>query len=125
MLASKKIVGFVPSKDFERSKAFYGQVLGLEFVSEDEFAVVFRAAGNVIRISGTRDYTPAQHTILGWVVEDIEATVTTLKDRGVKFEDYSFLTQNDLGIWDAPSGARVAWFKDPDDNVLSVAQSSE
>ena len=122
MLAAEKIVGFVPSKDFKRSKAFYQEVLGLDFVYQDEFAVVFRAGGNMIRISGSHDYTPAQHTILGWEVQNIETIAGKLKDGGVTFEKYSFLQQNDLGIWDAPGGAKVAWFKDPDGNVLSISQ---
>jgi predicted enzyme related to lactoylglutathione lyase len=124
MLSAQKIVGFVPSTDFKRSKTFYEQALGLEFVYQDEFAVVFKSGGNMIRISGSRDYMPAPHTILGWEVDDIESIANRLKESGVTFEKYSFLKQNDIGIWDAPGGARVAWFKDPDGNVLSISQHS-
>jgi hypothetical protein len=59
---------------------------------------------------------------MGWEVSDIEAVVKWLTERGVAFEKYPFVQDRKLGIWTAPSGDKVAWFKDPDGNVLSVSQ---
>lgn len=122
MLAKNKILGFVPTKDFGRAKKFYVDVLGLEFSSEDQFALELRAGGNRIRISKAENFEPMPFTILGWEVLDIEKIASGLKERGVQFETYSWMSQNSLGIWDSPSGSRVAWFKDPDGNVLSISQ---
>ncbi len=121
MLGSNKIVGFVPTKDYAKARTFYEKVLGLEFVNQDQFAIEFKAGGNMIRIAKA-DFTPVPFTILGWEVQTIDKIVKELTGRGVTFEIYSFLKQNELGIWDAPGGARVAWFKDPDGNLLSVSQ---
>ena len=123
MLASEKIIGFVPISDAARAKSFYADKLGLKFVSEDSFAVVFDANGNMIRLTRMKEVQPQAFTILGWQVSDIVATVQRLQASGVTFERYGgFMQQDELGIWDAPGGTRVAWFKDPDGNTLSVSQ---
>jgi catechol 2,3-dioxygenase-like lactoylglutathione lyase family enzyme len=123
MLASEKIIGFVPISDAARAKSFYADKLGLKFVSEDSFAVVFDANGNMIRLTRMKEVQPQAFTILGWQVSDIVATVKRLQAAGVTFELYGgFMQQDELGIWNAPGGTRVAWFKDPDGNTLSVSQ---
>jgi catechol 2,3-dioxygenase-like lactoylglutathione lyase family enzyme len=122
MLASNKIVGLIPITDAARAKAFYADALGLRFVSEDPFALVFDANGNMLRLTKMKEFTPQRFTILGWEVPDIQAAVTQLAAAGVKFERYDFLKQDELGIWTAPGGARVAWFLDPDGNNLSLSQ---
>jgi catechol 2,3-dioxygenase-like lactoylglutathione lyase family enzyme len=122
MLGNAKIVAFVPTTDFQRARAFYEGVLGLRFIDDDGFAMVLDAGGITIRVSKAGDFTPAPFTILGWAVEEIEAVVTALTAHGVHFERYGFFEQDPLGIWTAPSGDKVAWFKDPDGNVLSVSQ---
>ena len=123
MLASEKIIGFVPISDAARARSFYAEKLGLKFVSEDSFAVVFDANGNMLRLTRVQEVRPEPFTILGWQVSDITTTVRQLGAAGVEFERYGeFMQQDDLGIWDAPGGSRVAWFKDPDGNILSVSQ---
>src|SRR6266850_1789989 len=122
MLGSNKIVGFAPTRDYDKARSFYEGALGLPCLHQDDFAITFKAGATTIRVSKVPDYTPAPFTILGWEVEDIKKEVQELTERGVAFEKYSFLKQDDLGIWDAPGGAKVAWFKDPDGNILSVAQ---
>jgi len=117
-----KVIGFVPTKDGERARLFFEQKLGLAFVSDDPFAMVMDSRGTMIRIVKVQDFQPAPYTVLGWEVPDIHATVTELRQRGVRFEQYPFIHDKDLGIWSAPGGAKVAWFKDPDGNVLSVSQ---
>lgn len=124
-LSTAKLCGFVATRDRARAKAFYQDVLGLKLVSDDQFAVVFETGGTTLRVTPVQEYTPVQFTVAGWNVRDIEATVDGLAKAGVKFEIYSFLKQDARGIWTAPgSDAKVAWFKDPDGNVLSVAQHS-
>jgi catechol 2,3-dioxygenase-like lactoylglutathione lyase family enzyme len=122
MLASGKICGFVTTRDYDRARAFYGEKLGFEFVSVDPYALVMKAGANAIRIAKIPDFTPLERTVLGWDVQDIEAVVAWLEKRGVAFEKYPFVQDQERGIWTAPGGDRVAWFKDPDGNVLSVAQ---
>jgi catechol 2,3-dioxygenase-like lactoylglutathione lyase family enzyme len=122
MLDSGKMVGFVPTKDYDRARAFYEGKLGFEFVSLDQFALVMRVSGHKIRIAKVANFTPLQGTILGWEVQDIKAVVTWLSGRGVTTEKYPFVEDRELGIWAAPGGDKVAWFKDPDGNILSVSQ---
>jgi catechol 2,3-dioxygenase-like lactoylglutathione lyase family enzyme len=122
MLAANKVIGFVPTQDSAKAREFYEGKLGFQFVSDDPFALVMRSGETMIRVSKAKDFTPAPYTILGWEVKDIEAVVRWLTSRGVVFEKYPFVQDQELGIWNAPSGDRVAWFKDPDGNVLSVSQ---
>jgi catechol 2,3-dioxygenase-like lactoylglutathione lyase family enzyme len=122
MLTSGKMVAFLLTKDYDQARAFFEGKLGFQFVSVDSFALVMRAGEATIRISKTTNFTPAQGTVLGWEVQNIEAVVAWLKDRGVTLERYPFVQDRELGIWTAPSGDKVAWFKDPDGNVLSVSQ---
>jgi catechol 2,3-dioxygenase-like lactoylglutathione lyase family enzyme len=123
MLGSINIVAFVPTRDAGKARAFYEDVLGLRFVGDDGFALVFDANGIMLRVATVPPrFTPAQFTILGWQVKEIEKMVAALQGKGVRFERYGFLEQDKLGIWTTPTGERVAWFKDPDGNVLSVSQ---
>jgi catechol 2,3-dioxygenase-like lactoylglutathione lyase family enzyme len=121
MLGSINIVAFVPTIDAEKARAFYEGVLGLRFVKDDGFALVLDAHGIMVRVARAQ-FKPAPFTILGWQVADIENVVMGLKGKGVQFERFGFFEQDGLGIWTAPSGDKVAWFKDPDGNILSVSQ---
>ena len=122
MLASAKMVGFVPTNDYDEARAFYEGKLGFQFVSLDQFALVLTIGGHKIRIAKISNFTPLQGTILGWEVENIEAVAAWLRNRGVPLENYPFAQDRELGIWTAPSGDKVAWFKDPDGNILSISQ---
>jgi catechol 2,3-dioxygenase-like lactoylglutathione lyase family enzyme len=122
MLGSIDIVAFVPTKDTDKARAFYEGVLGLRFVKDDGFALVLDAHGIMMRVAKAPQFAPAPFTILGWQVTDIEKIVTELQGKGVQFERFGFFEQDALGIWTAPSGDKVAWFKDPDGNILSVSQ---
>ena len=124
MLANSSIVAFVATTDPSRAKAFYRDVLGLLLISEDEYALVFDAHGNMLRVVIAAEVVRAPYTVLGWQVSDIAATVRGLAAKGVTFQRYPWMEQDDLGIWSAPSGAKVAWFKDPDGNVLSALMRS-
>jgi catechol 2,3-dioxygenase-like lactoylglutathione lyase family enzyme len=121
--ASAQPIGFIVTRDRAKSKAFYGDVLGFALRSEDDFAAVFDMNGTMLRISTVPNHVPAAHTVLGWEVPDIEATVRALIAKSVKFTVYDGFGQDELGIWSAPgSGNRVAWFLDPDGNNLSLTQ---
>ncbi len=122
MLGTTNIVAFVPTKDAEKARAFYERVLGLKFIKDDGFAMVLDANGIMIRVAKMKDFTPAQFTILGWQVTGIEKIVAGLQEKGVHFEVFGFFKQDALGIWTAPTGDKVAWFKDTDGNVLSVSE---
>jgi catechol 2,3-dioxygenase-like lactoylglutathione lyase family enzyme len=121
MLGAIDIVAFVPTKDMEKARVFYEGVLGLRFVKDDGFALVMDANGIMVRVAKAQ-FTPAPFTILGWQVPEIEKMVEGLQTKGVKFERFGFFEQDALGIWTAPTGDKVAWFKDPDGNILSVSQ---
>jgi catechol 2,3-dioxygenase-like lactoylglutathione lyase family enzyme len=107
MFSFTGLIAFVPTKDAQKARQFYEGVLGLRFVSEDQFALVLDANG-----------------IMGWQVSDIEKEVARLQGQGVHFEKYGMKGQDEQGVWYSPSGAKVAWFKDPDGNVLSLTQFS-
>jgi predicted enzyme related to lactoylglutathione lyase len=122
MFENASMMGFVPTTDRARARAFYVDVLKLHFISDDQFALVVKSAESVIRIATVGKFTPAQHTILGWEVPDILAAAKQLTDAGITFLRFSFFEQDPIGIWTAPGGSRVAWFHDPDSNVLSISQ---
>ena len=122
MLGSEKLVAFVATGDLRRAKDFYRDTLGLSLVSEDDFALVFDAAGTMLRVTRVQELTAAKYTVLGWQVPDIVQTAKQLQKAHVALERYPGMQQDELGIWNAPSGAKVAWFKDPDGNTLSITE---
>ena len=123
-LAKNSPVGFIPTTKAKEARAFYEKTLGLRFESADDFAIVFRVgpANMMLRVTIAPEFTPHPFTIFGWQVDDIVARVTGLTAKGVEFARYGFLEQDERGIWNAPGGTRVAWFKDPDGNTLSLSQ---
>jgi catechol 2,3-dioxygenase-like lactoylglutathione lyase family enzyme len=122
MLGKNTLVAFVATTDGERARLFYGDVLGLKVVSDDPYAVVCEVNGAPLRIQKVDSFRPQGFTVLGWEVADIDATVDALAARGVEFQRYDGMNQDARAVWSAPSGARVAWFKDPDGNTLSVTE---
>ena len=122
MLTDCDPITFVPTKNPEAAKRFYLETLGLQFVSDDPFAIVFDLHGVRLRVEKVQSFEPLPFTILGWKVADISRTIAGLTERGVRFERYDVLAQDDRGVWSAPSGAKIAWFKDPDGNTLSLTE---
>jgi catechol 2,3-dioxygenase-like lactoylglutathione lyase family enzyme len=122
-LGQNNIVAFVTIVDVERAKRFYRDTLGLRFLGDEmPFAIVFEANGIMLRLVPGKELPRVPGTVLGWQVPDAVATVKKLMHAGVQFERYGFMQQDELGIWTTPTGAKVAWFKDPDGNILSVSQ---
>lgn len=122
MLGNATITSFLATIDAPRAKRFYQTALGLRLTSDDEFALAFDCGGMELRIQKVKEFRPHPFTALGWRVANVRATIATLVKRGVIFERYDSLEQDDWGVWQAPSGARVAWFKDPDGNLLSLTE---
>ena len=123
-LAHNRTIGFIPTANAETARAFYADKLGLTFVKDDQFALVFYVgpeAGSMLRVVRAGNFTPAPFTIFGWEVEDIHTTVAELISKGVAFARFSFLEQDEHGVWTSPDGSLVAWFKDPDGNTLSLS----
>lgn len=120
MLANAKIRSFVATADAAAAREFYEHVLGLEFVSDEPYALVFNSNGTTLRIQKVSEVVVAPYTAIGWHVTDIAKVVTGLKERGVEFIFVEGFGQDELGIVTFPGGARVAWFKDPDGNTLSL-----
>jgi len=122
-LSAQNPVAFVPTRDPEQARQFYQRVLGLTLLREElPFALVFDLHGIMLRVTVVRELNAAGYTILGWNVADIAAAAQALTEAGVAFQRYPGLEQDELGIWSAPGGAKVAWFNDPDGNILSISQ---
>ena len=125
MLNGEKLVAFAATTNGPRAAEFYGGLLGLSLLSDDDFAIVFDAGGTELRLQKVERFKPHPFTSLGWQVADVGRVVDRLVAAGIRPERYSWLEQDERGVWPAPSGARVAWFKDPDGNLLSVAQYAD
>ena len=121
MLTSYPLNGFLRITDPERARRFYEQVLGLIFEYDNPYVSVFRSGATSIIAQRVKELVPISSTVLGWEVKNIEKVVAFLRDRGVVFEKYPHMEQDALGIWKSPAG-KVAWFKDPDGNVLAVSE---
>jgi catechol 2,3-dioxygenase-like lactoylglutathione lyase family enzyme len=122
MLGNHDIMAFVATTLADRTRDFYERALGLKFIEDSPFALVFDANGIMLRVQKVKEFQPTSHTALGWNVPDIRAAVEGLMSRGVRFERYEGVAQDDLGVWSAPGGAQVTWFKDPSGNILSLTQ---
>lgn len=122
-LRDQQLVAFIATSDAETARKFYRDTLGLPLIAEQlPFALVFDANGVTIRVTMVQNLSPASYTVLGWNVTDITAAMTALESGGIHFERYPGMPQDELGIWAAPGGSKVAWFKDPDGNTLSISQ---
>src|ERR1043165_9700152 len=122
MLNNSNVVAFVATSRPAEAKSFYEETLGLRLLTDDAFAIAFDAHGVMLRVQKVQGHTPPPYTVLGWEVADIHASVEELSNRGVSCERYEWLGQDESGVWSSPSGARIAWFKDPDGNTLSLTQ---
>jgi len=122
MLADSTLIAFLPTRDLERALGFFAHTLGLRLISSDPFALVFDTNGTRLRVTAVSGLTPAPYTVAGWTVADMARTVASLGTHGVTFERFAGMEQDGLGVWTTPDGAKVAWFKDPDGNTLSLIQ---
>jgi catechol 2,3-dioxygenase-like lactoylglutathione lyase family enzyme len=120
VLADASFIGFIPVRDLAAARSFYAGTLGLRVVDDTPFALVLDAGGTMLRVTPVTELAARPFTIAGWQVPDIGAAVSALAGHGVQFVRYDGMAHDDLGIWTAPSGDRIAWFTDPDGNTLSL-----
>ena len=121
-LSSCKTISFVPTTNLARAREFYRMTLGLRLISESEFGLMFELSGAMLRVVQMGQIFTMRHTVLGWKVPNISAVVDELIQKEVQFEHYDGFIQDEQGIWTSPDGDRVAWFRDPDGNILSLTQ---
>lgn len=122
MLGNERIMSFVGVSNADKARAFYRDTLKLKMLYEDGFALVFDVSGVMLRVTLVNEVRPQPFTVLGWQVSDATSMARALANAGVKLERYPNVPQDADGIWTAPGGAKIAWFKDPDGNILSVSQ---
>jgi catechol 2,3-dioxygenase-like lactoylglutathione lyase family enzyme len=122
MISKSSVIAFVATRQPKRAKAFYQRVLGLKLLYEDPFAIVFHANGTMLRVQKVNEHTVLPYTALGWDVADLRSELKRLSRKKVKALRFEHMTQDGLGVWVTPSGAKLAWFKDPDGNILSLTQ---
>lgn len=122
MLASSDVIAFASTTDLARARSFYEAALGLPIVDENAYACVFNAHGTMLRITAVAVVAHPGYTVLGWRVTDISETVTRLESLGILFARYDGMEQDAQGVWTTPNGDRIAWFTDPDGNVLSLTE---
>jgi catechol 2,3-dioxygenase-like lactoylglutathione lyase family enzyme len=122
VLKEADLVAFVPCSDLEVSSRFYGDVLGLRLLETSEFANAYDVNGTQLRVTLVDSPARAPYTVLGWLVADIAAAIRALRAAGVAFKRYDGMTQDEHDIWTAPGGSRIAWFADPDENIVSLQQ---
>ena len=125
MLGSADVIAFVATDDPAAARKFYAETLGLRLIADEEFALVFDANGTPLRIQKVRDHAPLPYTALGWKVANVHDAVSRLQARGVRFERFPWHPQDERGVWATPDGAKVACFKDPDGNLLSLTEPSK
>jgi catechol 2,3-dioxygenase-like lactoylglutathione lyase family enzyme len=122
MLSKQRIKSFISTAQPDKARNFYVEKLGLKVLSEDSFGIEFEAIGGRIRLTFVEKLTPQPFTVLGWDTSDINSEVRFLNERGITFERYASIVQDSDGIWTAPGGSRIAWFRDPDGNILSLSE---
>jgi catechol 2,3-dioxygenase-like lactoylglutathione lyase family enzyme len=122
VVSASRLIAFAGTKDPQKARQFYEGVLGLRLVADEPFALVFDANGTMLRLQKVEQTVALPYTALGWQVDDIAAIVRGLAAKGVSFERFEGLEQDELGVWTSPGGAKVAWFRDPDANLLSLTQ---
>lgn len=125
LLAGCQPIAFVPIGNAEVARLFYEKTLGLPFVTEDGFAMVFNVGVKpctMLRLVRMGNFSPVAYTVFGWAVDDLELAIDELAANGVSFKRFSYFEQDERGIWKAPDGSQVAWFKDPDGNTLSLSR---
>ena len=117
-----RLIAFVATARPDESRSFYRDVVGLTFVEESPFAIVFLSGETMLRIQKVAEVPEPADTALGWEVDDITARMGELAAKGIVFERFDGFDQDESGVWNAPGGTKVAWFRDPDGNRLSLTQ---
>jgi len=122
MLGNSKAFSGFAVDDMEKAREFYTETLGLTTSEDHDLMTLHLAEDRDVMVYPKPDFAPATYTILNFPVEDVEAAVDELRKRGVRFEQYEGIDQDERGISLDPNGPRIAWFKDPAGNILSVLE---
>lgn len=122
MLANARLQSLVLTSRIGDAEAFYRDTLGLSLRTKSDEALVFDVGGGVLRVAPVPSTTPSEHTVIGFAVADVDGTIAWLAARGIAMERFDGWAHEKNGAVVSPDGARVAWFRDPDGNLLSVAQ---
>jgi catechol 2,3-dioxygenase-like lactoylglutathione lyase family enzyme len=122
MLADSKLQSIVWTSRIAEAETFYRDLLGLTLATRSDGALVFDVGGGTLRVAPVPSTQPSEHTVLGFAVPDLDRVVTLLGERGVAIERFAGMPHDDKGLVVSPDGARVAWIRDPDGNILSVVQ---
>jgi catechol 2,3-dioxygenase-like lactoylglutathione lyase family enzyme len=122
MLASSKLQTIIWTSRIEEAERFYSRILGLRFKGRSDGACVYDVGGGDLRVSPVPSTQPTTHTVMGFAVSDLSVVIGSLESRGIKFERFPGLPHNDNGVLTTPGGAKVAWFRDPDGNLLSIVE---
>jgi catechol 2,3-dioxygenase-like lactoylglutathione lyase family enzyme len=118
----KTMVGFLVTTNPDAALRFYTEVLGFRLISDDAYALAFDTHGGLLRVGKAEQFQPAHGTVLGWEVEDIQASVADLKAKGAVFERFPNMPADENAVFTFPTGDKVAWFRDPERNLLSLSQ---
>jgi catechol 2,3-dioxygenase-like lactoylglutathione lyase family enzyme len=122
MLDSARLQTLVWTADIARSRPFYSGILGLKLKGQSHGADIYEVGGGELRLSPVPSTRPSEHTVVGFAVEDLDAVADALERKGVTTERFAGFRHDERGVWRAPDGAKVLWFRDPDGNLLSVVQ---
>lgn len=122
MLANSKLQTIILTSHMTEARVFYRDVLGLELKGESDGALIFDVGGSDLRVSPVPATQATEHTVLGFAVADVDSTISLLIDKGIEFERFEGFAHEPNGALTTPAGSRVAWFRDPDGNLLSVVQ---
>jgi catechol 2,3-dioxygenase-like lactoylglutathione lyase family enzyme len=122
MLAQSKLQTIIWTARVAEAERFYSQVLGLKLQGKSHGALVYDVGGADLRVSPVPSTEPTAHTVLGFSVPDLDTLVAVLSERGVKWERFPGLPHDASGVVLTPEGAKVAWFRDPDGNLLSAVE---
>ena len=125
MLSNSRLQPIICTTRLEDAEKFYRDLLGLELKKKSEGALVFDVGGSDLRVSPVPSLTPSEHTVMGFAVSDVSSVVAELTQSGLRFERFDGFPHGPDGILKTPDGSRVAWFRDPDGNLLSVVQFPE
>jgi catechol 2,3-dioxygenase-like lactoylglutathione lyase family enzyme len=124
MLAEKEFHGTIPASDLERARRFYAEKLALTPAREAPGGLVYECKDSWFLLYPSQGAGTGQHTLGGWVVDDIEAEVAELKARGVTFEEYDWPNLKTVNSIASIGTDRAAWFKDSEGNILGLIQTS-
>ena len=122
MLTSSKLQSIILTSRIAEAETFYRDVLGLTLRARSDGALVFDVGGGDLRVAPVPSTAPSEHTVMGFAVGDVDSVIAVLSSRGVVFERFAGFPHAANGTVTSPDGARVAWFRDPDGNILSVVQ---